>query len=73
MGNSIIEMRVDFHFQSALIKTNNDYQAAAILTLALAVAALNEQLDHKICMGVRHGLFGELASANACLLDLKGD
>ena len=43
--------------------------AASILCLTDTVKEESEKLDHKICMGVRHGLFGSEAKDTENLKD----
>lgn len=64
------EERVDMYFRQALKDTKNDYKAAAIMALAKTIGNFHEDLSHLICLGVRHGLYGGDADANASLYNL---
>ena len=56
------------------IKNEDAMQAAALLTIADAIANHSVQFDdsfgHEICMGIRHGLFGGDASDRVSLHDI---
>ena len=74
-------MRPEFVEQlyTEYLKVTKDPQAAATLTLAAAIGALakstaglsEDMLEHSICMGIRHGIFGSGESRS--ITELGGD
>lgn len=59
-----VNKKIEFVFEGYLEKYSE--QTAAILTLAWALKSLTEdEGEHTLCMGVRHGLFGADAQSNA--------
>lgn len=57
-------IKEDFQYY---LELSNDPVAASILCLTEAVNCNTEKLDHKICMGIRHGLFGSEAKDDESL------
>jgi hypothetical protein len=45
-------------FEAITKETSNNDVAAAILTFTAILYECSEELDHRICLGIRHGLFG---------------
>jgi len=67
------EEKVQRIFGWMLELTGNEQLPAAILTACVVGQDLLQDLDHKLCLGLRYGLYGIDANDRASILNISTD